>query len=105
MSILTLFFSGFFIGIIGGTPDKRISEALFCLFLYYCLFIFFVLFIFSDVFISIIGGTPDKRITEGQKNMFFGFYRHYRGTPAKRIYEGLFLTGFVLLFFWGVCFF
>ena len=36
-----------FIGIIGGTPDKRI-----------------VFFEFG-VFIGIIGGTPDKRISEG----------------------------------------
>ena len=40
-------------GIIGGTPDKRISEVLFGRF-----------FLFG-VFIEIIGGTPDKRISEG----------------------------------------
>ena len=56
--------SQFFIGIIGGTPDKRISEALFCFF-WIIVFIYFVQFIFSGVFISIIGGTPDKRISEG----------------------------------------
>ena len=44
-----------FIGIIGGTPDKRISEGLFCrLFL-----------------TGIIGGTPDKGISEG---LFFPFF-------------------------------
>ena len=39
-----------YIGILGETPDKRISEG------------FFDLFFF--VFIGIIGGTPDKRIYE-----------------------------------------
>ena len=43
-----------FLGIIGGTPDKRIREGLF--------WFFYVLF---WVFIGIIGGTPDKRIYEG----------------------------------------
>ena len=42
-----------FLGIIGGTPDKRIFEGLFC-----CFFWFWV-------FIGIIGGIPDKRISEG----------------------------------------
>ena len=32
-----IFFSGVFIGIIRGTPAKRISEGLFCLFLNFCL--------------------------------------------------------------------
>ena len=42
-----------FIGIIGGTPDKRISEGLFRPLFFLCL-----------VFIGVIGGTPDKRISE-----------------------------------------
>ena len=45
-----------FIGIIGGTPVKRISEGLFCPL---CFFFGFW------GFIGIIGGTPDKRISEG----------------------------------------
>ena len=44
-----------FIGIREGTPDKRISEDLFCP-LFFCWF---------WVIIGIIGGTPDKRISEG----------------------------------------
>ena len=42
-----------FLGIIGGTPDQRISKGHFCFFFWFW------------VFIGIIGGTPDKRISEG----------------------------------------
>ena len=66
-----------FISIIGGTPDKRISEGLTkCFFGFYrhyrrdpCRTYFrgsnlpFVFFVLG--FIGIIGGTPDKRISEG----------------------------------------
>ena len=44
-----------FIGIIGRTPDKRISQGLFCP----------LVFLWFWFFIDIIGETPDKRITEG----------------------------------------
>ena len=60
------------LGIIGGTPEQRISEGLFCF-----------LFFWFWVFIGIIGGTPDKRIYEGLFcPLFFllvlGFYRNFR---------------------------
>ena len=52
-----------FIGNLGETPDKRISEGLFCPFFLYW------------VFIAIIAGTPDKRISE---SLFLGvFYFYY----------------------------
>ena len=51
------FFLGVFIGIRGGTPDKRISEALFCLFFIYYLYLFRLFF------------------------FFWCFYKHYRGDP------------------------
>ena len=44
-----------FIGIMGGTPAKRISEGLFCL----------LVFAGFGFFIGIIGRTPDKHIYEG----------------------------------------
>ena len=64
-----------FIGIIGWTPDKRISEGLFSPVFFFYLFFFLV-------FQSIIGGTPDKRISEGLFcPVFFWlvFYRHFWG--------------------------
>ena len=91
---LPFFGGGFFICILGGTPDKRISEGLFCF--------FYIIYLFCSVlkkkkigvFISFIGGTPDKRISEGLFSPVFFllvFYRHYRGgNPDKRIPEGLF---------------
>ena len=51
-----VFFFRVFICIIGGTPDKRISEGLFRRVVFVC---------FLLVFIGIIGGTPVKRIPEG----------------------------------------
>ena len=43
----------------------------------------FIIFFFSGVFIGIIRGTPAKRISEGLFCLFFkflfGFYRDYRG--------------------------
>ena len=54
-----------FLNIIGGTPDKLISEGLFC-HLFFCWF---------WVFIGIIGGTHDKRISEGLFcPFFFGWF-------------------------------
>ena len=64
-----------FLGIIGGTPDKRISEGLFCFFFWFW------------VFIGTIGGIPDKRISEG---LFGLFFTGIIGGTDKSIYEGLF---------------
>ena len=62
-----------FIGIIGGTPDKRISEGnpdkriSECVFSFYFFLInvflrvYFALCFFDWLFIGIFGGTPDKR--------------------------------------------
>ena len=55
---LVLYVFGVFISIIGGNPDKRISEGHNLFFL---------------GFIGIIGGTPDKRISEGLFRRYF-FY-------------------------------
>ena len=99
------FFLGVFIGIRGGTPDKRISEALFCLF-FYIVFIFFVYFFFPGVFISIIWGTPDKRIYEGLIFVFFVFIGIIGGTLINvflRLYFALFY--FCLYFFRFIYFF
>ena len=62
-----------FIGIIGGTPDKRISEGLFSPLCFY------------RVFIGILGGTV-KHNYEGLFCplcfCFIGFYKHYKGDPC-----------------------
>ena len=67
-----------FLGIIGGTLDNRISEALFCLFFNYGLYLFRLYF--SGVFRSNIGGTPDKRIGGRKQVINFTHFDNIRDT-------------------------
>ena len=92
-----------FLDIIGGTPDKLISEGLFCP-LFFCWF---------WVFIGIIGGTPDKRFYEGlfRRVLFyyfilgFAFSRRYRGEPLINVFLRVYFSFFLLLgfyrYYWG----
>ena len=81
-----------FIGIIGGTPVKRISEGLFC-----TLYFFFVF----GVLQALQGGTLINVFQRVQFDVFCFFCVVFigilGGTSGKRIYEGL----FCFLFFWG----
>ena len=75
-----------FIGIIGGTPDKPITEGLY--------FFGFVFFLIGGFYRHYRGGTPNKRIPEGLIYVFFiilfeVFIGIIGGTPDKRIPEGL----------------
>ena len=67
IEVCLFFCVGGFIGIIGGTPDKRISEGIF----YLC-----------GGFIGIIGGPLINVFLRVYYDVFFGlFFRHYRGDP------------------------
>ena len=123
------FFYGFYLGFYRhyrGIPVKRISESLFCLF-----FSFFfpdkrnlrvVFFVFLFWFLQVLQGGPlinvFLRIYFALCFLFFFvffflinvflrvylpffFNRHYRGTPVKRISEGLFCPLCYFFGFWG----